>query len=137
MKKRNNCKEITRNTFCYIMSILCCLFLVLILLELVNIKNGTTDSFYAEDAYFQLEDPNVPSYRINFQLVSSQGKEYKDKSLLVKFKCYDKNGVMVADDVEAKIENGEFTQGIMSYVGSYRSGYDEIVYCELNYVKVN
>lgn len=135
MKKINKSNQ--NNIFYYILMILCCLFLVLILLKLENIKNSYPDSFYAEDVLFQIEESTVPSYRINFSLVSNQGKKYEDKSLLVKFKCYDKNGIMIADDVEAKIEKGEFTQGVISYASSCRSRYDEIVYCELNYVSVH
>ncbi len=133
-------KKMTKNNnyiLGYIISSLCCLFLLLILLRLINIKNSIPDTFYAEDVLFQIEESTVPSYRINFSLVSNLEKNYEDKSLLVKFKCYDKNGAMIADDVEAKIEKGEFSQGIMSYTSSCRSRYDEIVYCELNYVRVH
>jgi hypothetical protein len=132
MKKTNKTKNII-----YIFSIIVCLILLLIFFELKNINNNFPDTFYAEDVLFQIEESTVPSYRINFSLVSNLEKNYEDKSLLVKFKCYDKNGAMIADDVEAKIEKDEFSQGIMSYTSSCRSRYDEIVYCELNYVRVH
>lgn len=130
MKKTTN-----NNKFLNVMVILCCLFLLLIFIELVIIRNNIYDIFYAEDVLFQIEDSKIPSYRITFKLISNQNKDYEDKSLLVKFKCYDSNSVLIADDVEAKIEKGDFDSGMISYVSSARSGYNEITYCELNYVK--
>lgn len=135
MKKEK--RIIAKNKFSCIAGILCCFLLLLIFIELKNVKNSIYDTFYAEDVYFQIENHNLPSYRITFQLFSSQGKSYKKNELLVKFKCYDKNGFMIADDVEAKIEKGKFEQGIMTYVSNCRTKYEEIKYCELNYVQIN
>lgn len=129
-------KIIKDNVFYKIIAIFCCLFLLLIFLGLINIKNSVADTFHAKNVYFQIEDPNFPRYRITFKLISMQGNEYENNSLLVYFKCYDKNGIMVDDAVEAKIKKGEFDGGVMSYVGTSNSRYDEITYCELNYVTV-
>lgn len=119
-----------------ILVILTYIFLLLIFIELKNINNRIPDTFYARNVYFEMENDSNSRYRMTFDIISSLEKEYKDNKLIVKFKCYDENGIMITDNLEAKIEKGEFNHGTILYTGIGQQNYKNIKYCELNYVSV-
>ena len=72
----------------YVISILSCLFLILIFIEIKDIKNNLNDTFYATDISFER------GKGVSFFLYTSSKKTYENNCLTVHFKCYDKNGIM-------------------------------------------
>lgn len=103
-------------------------------IALIKVENGLYDTFFAYDVNFTANADR--SYSMTFGAISAQNKSYSNNKLVFHFKCYDKNGVLLDDNVQAVVRKGDFRQ-INSY--NHENAYshaESVSYCELNYVRI-
>lgn len=104
---------------------------------LIKIKDGLYDTFHVNDVSFIYHQDNT--YTLAFRAASAQNKSYEGNTLYFYFKCYDKNGAMIDDDIQV-IADGNMIGALNFYnsvdgdVSMVSSG--DINYCELNYAEV-
>lgn len=95
------------------------------------------DTFFADDVSFIYNQDGT--YTMAFRAISAQNKSYSDDTLYFYFKCYNKNGIMIDDDIQVIVD-----VNVMNALSFYNSkdgkismvSSSDISYCELNYAEI-